>query len=249
VLCGYDIAKNYGLGVIPELYTLAGPCAGAPDFAASFGGLVPKCIRVVNFMDVVPRVPVPPLYEQVGFFDVGNLPGQQQQNRFKTVPFVSNHDTADNTIGPQLDPDNPRVPLAYAVAMTVDGSPQLYYEDLFRNVAPWITSTTASAIPTRPWVENLIWCHQKLAFKSGDYFVRYQNSQQLLILERGARAIVAIKNDGSSWHSTWVSTAFFANTQLHDYSGTCGNDIWTNGDAWVYINQPPLSYSVWVLQA
>jgi len=66
VLCGYDIARNYGLGVTPELYTFAGPRAGAPDFAASFGGLVPKCDRVVNFMDVVPQVPVPPLYEHVG---------------------------------------------------------------------------------------------------------------------------------------------------------------------------------------
>ena len=32
---------------------------------------------------------------------------------------------------------------------------------------------------------------------------------------------------------------------MHDYSGTCPGDIWTNGDGWVYINQPPLSYSVW----
>jgi hypothetical protein len=75
--------------------------------------------------------------------------------------------------------------------------------------------------------------------------VRYQNSQQLLVLERGARAIVAINNDGSSWHDVWISTAFFSNTQLHDYTGTCPDDIWTNGDAWVYINQPPLSCSVW----
>jgi alpha-amylase len=44
-----------------------------------------------------------------------------------------------------------------------------------------------SAIPTRPWMENLVWCHQKLAYKSGEYFVRYQGSEQLLILERGAR--------------------------------------------------------------
>jgi alpha-amylase len=180
-----------------------------------------------------------------GFSDVGNLPSQQQQNRFKTVPFVSNHDTADNTIGPSLDPNNPRVPLAYAVAMTVDGSPQLYYEDLFTNVTPWITGTTADAIPTRPWLVNLVWCHQKLAFKTGNYFVRYQDSQQLLILERGARAIVAINNDGVSWHSAWISTAFFPNTHLHDYSGTCADDIWTNTDGWAYINQPPLSYSVW----
>jgi alpha-amylase len=185
------------------------------------------------------------LVQSGGFCDVGNLPGQQQQNRFKTVPFLNNHDTSDNQAPPSLDPDNPRTPLAYAVAMTVDGSPQLYYEDLFRNVSPWITGTTATAIPSRPWLENLVWCHQNLAFKSGDYFVRYQGSQQLLILERGARAIVAINNDGSAWHSSWISTAFFPNTQLHDYSGTCPGDIWTNGDGWVYINQPPLSYSVW----
>jgi alpha-amylase len=180
-----------------------------------------------------------------GFYDVGNLPSQQQQNRFKTVPFVSNHDTADNQVSPALDPENPRVPLAYAVAMTVDGSPQLYYEDLFRNVSPWILSTTADAIPTRPWLVNLVWCHQKLAFKSGDYFVRYQASQQLLILERGARAVVAINNDGANSHSAWVSTAFQPNTQLHDYSGTCSWDLSTNADGWVSINQPPLSYSVW----
>jgi alpha-amylase len=180
-----------------------------------------------------------------GYCDVGNLPSQQQENRFKTVPFVNNHDNADNHIPPLLNPDDPRMPLAYAVAMTVDGSPQLYYEDLFQNVAPWVTSTTATAIPTRPWLVNLVWCHQKLAFKSGDYFVRYQNSQQLLILERAARAIVAINNDGSSWHDAWISTAFSPNTQLHDYSGTCADDVWTNSDAWVHINQPPLSYSVW----
>jgi alpha-amylase len=180
-----------------------------------------------------------------GYSDVGNLPSQQQQNRFKTVPFVNNHDNADNQIGPLLDPSNPRLPLAYAVAMTVDGSPQLYYEDLFTNVAPWMNATTAEAIPTRPWLVNLVWCHQKLAFKSGAYFVRYQQSQQLLILERGARAIVAFNNDGAAWHDAWISTAFFADTQLHDYSGTCPNDIWTNGDGWVWINQPPLSYSIW----
>jgi alpha-amylase len=185
------------------------------------------------------------LVSQNGFSDVGNLPSQQQQNRVKTVPFVNNHDNADSQVGSDLDPDNPRTQLAYAVAITVDGSPQFYYEDLFRNVLPWHDNTTADAIPTRAWVENLVWCHQKLAFKSGAYFVRYQNSQQLLILERGARAIVAINNDGNAWHNAWISTAFFPNTQLHDYSGSRSDDIWTNGDAWVNIAVPPLSYSIW----
>jgi alpha-amylase len=185
------------------------------------------------------------MVSQGGYSDLGNLPGQQQQNRFKTVPFVNNHDTADRQIGPYIDPDDPRTPLAYAFAMTIDGSPQLYYADLFKNVVPWCDSTTVDAIPTRPWMENLVWCHQKLAFKSGDYFVRHQDSQQLLILERGARAIVAINNDGSAWHDAWISTAFPPNFQLHDYSGSRSDDIWTNDSGWVNIAVPPLSYSVW----
>lgn len=202
-----------------------------------------------------------------GYSDVGKLPSQQQQNRQKTVPFVNNHDTVrspywdssgesnedhtgkafyeDGMTGPALDPDNPRTQLACAIAMTVDGSPQLFYEDLFVNHAPQRKGCDAVSFPTRPWVENLVWCHQKLAFKSGDYFVRYQDSQQLLILERGARAIVAINNDGSSWHDAWISTAFAPNTQLHDYSGSRPDDIWTNSDGWVDIAVPPLSYSVW----
>jgi hypothetical protein len=66
VLCGFDIAKNMNLGPIPELVTFAGPRAGAPDFSESFKALIPGCTRVVNFMDVVPQVPLPPLYEHVG---------------------------------------------------------------------------------------------------------------------------------------------------------------------------------------
>jgi alpha-amylase len=180
-----------------------------------------------------------------GFYNVGNLPSLQQQDRFKAVPFVNNHDTYDAEVSTYIDPDNPRTQLAYAIAITVDGSPQFFYADLFQNILPWMNDTTADAIPTRPWVENLVWCHQRLAFKSGDYFVRYQGSQQLLILERGARAIVAINNDGASWHDAWISTAFPPNTQLHDYSGSRPDDIWTNQDGWVDIAVPPLSYSVW----
>jgi len=180
-----------------------------------------------------------------GFYNVGNLPSLQQQDRFKTVPFVNNHDNEDSQVGTYIDPDNPRTALAYAVAITVDGSPQFYYGDLFQNVAPWRNSTTAQAIPSRPYIENLVWCHQKLAFKSGDYFVRYQGSQQLLILERGGRAIVAINNDGSAWHNAWISTGFQPNTQLHDYSGSRPDDIWINQDGWANIAVPPLSYSVW----
>jgi triacylglycerol lipase len=66
VLGAYDILKNVNLGPVPQLYTFAGPRAGAPDFAGNFNAAIPVCYRIVNFMDVVPQVPVPPLYEHVG---------------------------------------------------------------------------------------------------------------------------------------------------------------------------------------
>lgn len=66
VLSGFDIARNLHFTKAPELYTFAGPRVGAPDFAASFDAAIPVCCRVVNFMDVVPQVPLPPLYQHVG---------------------------------------------------------------------------------------------------------------------------------------------------------------------------------------
>ncbi len=66
VLGGYDIAKNVMPGVPVELCTLAGPRTATPDFAGKFNALIPVCNRVVNFMDVVPQVPLPPVYLHVG---------------------------------------------------------------------------------------------------------------------------------------------------------------------------------------
>jgi triacylglycerol lipase len=60
LLGGFDIAKNLTPGVVPEIYTLAGPRMGAPDFAPNFNKLIPVCSRIVNFMDVVPQVPLAP---------------------------------------------------------------------------------------------------------------------------------------------------------------------------------------------
>jgi triacylglycerol lipase len=66
VLGAFDILKNVNLGPVPQLYTFAGPRTGAPDFAHNFNAAISVCNRVVNFMDVVPQVPLPPAYEHVG---------------------------------------------------------------------------------------------------------------------------------------------------------------------------------------
>ena len=66
ILCGMDLLSNSPVKVVPELYTFAGPRAGSPGFAANVTKALPVCQRVVNFMDVVPQVPMPPLYEHAG---------------------------------------------------------------------------------------------------------------------------------------------------------------------------------------
>jgi predicted lipase len=66
ILCAMDLKGNAIVRPVPELHTFAGPRTGDPGFAKNFDSAVPVCNRVVNFMDVVPQVPLPPLYEHVG---------------------------------------------------------------------------------------------------------------------------------------------------------------------------------------
>lgn len=66
LLAAFDILQNMNTGVTPGLYTFAGPRVGAPDFVANFNAVIPVCYRIVNFMDVVPQVPLAPLYQHAG---------------------------------------------------------------------------------------------------------------------------------------------------------------------------------------
>jgi triacylglycerol lipase len=66
VLAAYDMAVSMDPAVPIEVYTFAGPRTAGLDFAASFNKAVSVHYRIVNFMDVVPQVPLPPVYEHVG---------------------------------------------------------------------------------------------------------------------------------------------------------------------------------------
>jgi triacylglycerol lipase len=77
VVAGPDLARNLTPSLVPELITFAGPAAGLGDFAKSFDLMVPSCYRVVNFWDIVPRLPPQEpfgYYQQTGT-SVGVDPG------------------------------------------------------------------------------------------------------------------------------------------------------------------------------
>jgi alpha-amylase len=217
------------------------------------------------------------LVQRQGLFDMGSLPNFQQRNRLKTVPFVNNHDTwrgvyprssgngkndhekdlqADlknrDELAPTIDPDDPRAKLAYAAIMAVDGSPQIYYEDLFNNENEKEVRDRPDpdTQPARDYVTNLIWCHQKLNFKDGAYKVRFQGSPDLLIIERSGKAVIVLNDDGSHQQpqagSQTIDTDFGPNARLHDYSGTVQADISTNAQGRLDVPPvPPMGYCVW----
>jgi alpha-amylase len=195
-----------------------------------------------------------------GSFNMGNLPGLQQERRHRTVPFVNNHDTFrpqldsngkftgwnhGSELAPHIDPRNHRLSAAYAVIMAVDGSPQIFMEDLFDlNDGKRFTHDPKdpSSLQVRSDIAKLIELHQKLDFKGGEYKVRH-GSGDLLVIERSNKAVIAITDswnwNNGPWRREWVATDFGPGVQLKDYAGGHGDEIrTTNQDGWFEVSTP-----------
>lgn len=213
----------------------------------------------------------------MGNFNLGSVPSYQQQNRYRTMPFVNNHDTyrpivdavgnitgwdTFNEIGGHIDPNDPRKSACYAIALAVDGAPLVFFEDIF-NIGTLgnrfdHNPTVSAELPTYSDIENLIWCHQNLRFKEGQYLVPWQ-SQDALVIEREGKALIAVNDNWNTWQNlTNVQTTFADGTVLVDYSGANGTAQATvYGGGKVNISIPPCDgtalqgrrgYAVWAPQ-
>jgi alpha-amylase len=213
----------------------------------------------------------------LGSFDLGTVPNYQQGNRYRTMPFVNNHDTyrpivdasgniidwdTFNEIGGHIDPNDPRKSLCYAIALAVDGAPLIFFEDMF-NIGTLGNRfdhdpTNSTELPQYSDIENLLWCHQNLRFKEGQYLVPWQ-AQDALVIERETRALIAVNDNWDTWQNlTGVQTTFPDGTVLVDYSGANGTAQATvYGGGKVDIAIPPCDgsalqgrrgYSVWAPQ-
>lgn len=214
-----------------------------------------------------------------GSYDIGNIPNLQQNQRVqyyslsntyvhRTVGFVNNHDTfrpqlssggnytgwnTGNELAPHIDPYDARLPVVYATMLALDGSPQIFFEDLFdigANDNRWTHDpTNSSELPVRAKLENILWCHQNLDFKSGAYRVRWQ-AGDLLIIERSAKAVIAVTDNWNTWQDVWIDTDFAPGTRLKDYSGNHGSDVHiVQADKKVNIKAPKVEgyggYAIW----
>lgn len=208
-----------------------------------------------------------------GQFDLGTAPSYQQSNRGRTVPFVNNHDTfrpqlnaqgnysgwnTGQQLGPHVDPYDVRSSVVHALALAVDGAPQIFFEDLFeigQNGNRWSHQPhSPSALPVRSDIANLIWCHQNLRFKDGAYLVRWQ-APDALVIERQGKALIAMNDQFSTWQNlTGVQTSWPDGTVLMDYSGANSTHSTVYGGGKVNLAIPPCNgtapngrkgYSVW----
>lgn len=64
-LLALDVGANTGLGHKLVSYTYASPRTGDPSFADTYNQVVPNTTRIANRLDLVPKLPLPPLYEHV----------------------------------------------------------------------------------------------------------------------------------------------------------------------------------------
>jgi hypothetical protein len=63
-LLALDLAANSGIKD-PTAYTYASPRTGDPAFVSTYNQVVPKSFRIANRIDLVPKLPLPPLYGHV----------------------------------------------------------------------------------------------------------------------------------------------------------------------------------------
>ncbi len=72
-LLALDLAANTAFKH-PTVYTYASPRTGGPQFAATYNQVVPNTNRIASRLDLVPKLPLPPLYEHVlGLYEVNSI--------------------------------------------------------------------------------------------------------------------------------------------------------------------------------
>lgn len=212
-----------------------------------------------------------------GYGNMGSVVGEQINMRYndygngfkvhRSLNYINSHDTfrpivddkgnykdwdGYNELGGHADPFNQRMGMAYATIMAMDGNISVFIEDLFNLSNSNRYShmpADEKALPVRDYLKNLIWCHQNLSFKYGDYKVRWQD-EDLLVIERSGKAIIAITDDGANAHDVWIDTDF-RNVQLKDYSGGTSGERTAWGDGRFNVRVTPadgkggLGYAVW----
>ena len=155
-----------------------------------------------------------PMCNNAGFFEMSQLDhgGLTGADPVHSVTFVENHDT---------DIKSPIVrnkAQAYALIMTSEGYPTVFYKDY---------SLDAGCYGMKKTLDNLIFIHEKIA--NGPTLQRWKDHDVFAYERTGGKGLlVGLNNNGNQEHTVTVDTGFGANVTLHDYTGHA-TDVLTDG--------------------
>ncbi len=156
--------------------------------------------------------------------------GFTAMNPFLSCTFVDNPDT-DTTAGQAVVTSKL---LAYAFMLSIEGYPFVYGKDYFPG------SVWPGAYGLKPWIDNLIWIHENLAF--GTTTTRFVDSGVIVINRTGGPGLLTALNfDTLNARTITCLTSFGPNVGLHDYAGH-HPDITTDGDGRATFTIPSNAY-------
>lgn len=144
---------------------------------------------------------------------------------YRAVTFVENHDTDVS------DPIVRHKALAYALILTSEGYPCVYYKDYL--------PASEGGYGLKSVIDNLVFIHEKIA--AGSTRERWKDTD-VFVYERSGDAshpplLTGLNDHPTNARTVTVSTLFAANTRLHDYTGH-GLDVWTDANGRVTITVP-----------
>lgn len=158
-----------------------------------------------------------------GYYDMSQLDhaGLTGVNPGGSVTFVENHDTDGSS------PITQNKMLGYALILTSEGYPCVYYRD-------W--STDAGCYGLKTGINNLVWIHEHLA---AGYTQQRYKSTNVFAYERmgGNHLLVGLNDNGASDQYCYMATGFYPYTQLHDYTGH-KPDVYCDGSGGVTLDIP-----------
>jgi alpha-amylase len=142
-----------------------------------------------------------------------NGAGYATLNPLNAVTFMDNPDTdlsfGENIISNKL--------IGYAVILTIEGYPAVYHKDY---------ATDEGCYGLKPWIDNLVWIHENLAF--GTTITQYVDDNVIVFNRAGYPGLLtAINKDTWNKRTITCHTEFGPNVELQDYTGRHGN-IWTD---------------------
>jgi alpha-amylase len=216
------------------------------------------------------------------------------QRVHRTCPFVNSHDTYRPLVdangnflkplgdatgwdtgqelggnGQHIDPREPRLFSAYATVFAMDGNPVVFFEDLFdigtTSKRFSHLPTSATDLPVRNDIVNIIQAHQRLEYKKGDYgvptaltgaqapFYAKGSSGDHIVFERTGRALIGVTDkyntaaNNTQDEEVWVNAAdvSWRNVDLIDYSGAHGVTVSrVQADGRVLIKTAPVGHTI-----